>query len=184
MKTNTHALPFPRSYWVQPGRLLAGYYPGDQDDVLARKKIAALLHCGVRHIINLMEQKETDHDGRPFRCYSEVLFRESLQSGFPVTRCLTPVRDLGVPDLIVMRSILDSIDEALARGGCVYVHCWGGRGRTGTVIGCWLARHGLASGIGVLEQLATLTAGKREHFHRIPETDMQRAFVTSWEAGH
>ena len=25
----------------------------------------------------------------------------------------------------------------------VYVHCWGGIGRTGTVVGCWLVRHGM-----------------------------------------
>ena len=33
-----------------------------------------------------------------------------------------------------------------AEGGTVYVHCWGGIGRTGTVVGCWLVRHGLDEG--------------------------------------
>lgn len=33
---------------------------------------------------------------------------------------------------------------ALAAGQTVYVHCYGGIGRTGTVVGCWLVRHGLS----------------------------------------
>ena len=45
-----------------------------------------------------------------------------------------------------MTRILDDVDAALADGGAVYVHCWGGIGRTGTVVGCWLVRHGLDDG--------------------------------------
>ena len=41
-----------------------------------------------------------------------------------------------------MRAILDRIDAELADGQVVYVHCWGGHGRTGTVVGCWLVRRG------------------------------------------
>ncbi len=37
---------------------------------------------------------------------------------------------------------LDAIDEEIARGGVVFVHCWAGCGRTGVVVGCWLVRHG------------------------------------------
>jgi len=35
-----------------------------------------------------------------------------------------------------MHEILDTIDAALSAKRIVYVHCWGGVGRTGTVIGC------------------------------------------------
>jgi hypothetical protein len=28
-------LPFERSYWIEPGRLLAGFFPGDPDPVEA-----------------------------------------------------------------------------------------------------------------------------------------------------
>jgi hypothetical protein len=34
--------PYPRSYWVMPGRLLAGYYPGAPDPVEAAGKLQAL----------------------------------------------------------------------------------------------------------------------------------------------
>ena len=43
--------------------------------------------------------------------------------------------------------ILDAIDKALEDGKNVYVHCWGGIGRTGTVVGCWLVRHGMTGPI-------------------------------------
>ena len=81
-----------------------------------------------------------------------------------------------------MMSILDAIDNALSRGGTVYVHCWGGVGRTGTVIGCWLVRHGL-SGEEALEQIAEWWKGV-EKSHRAPsspETSGQRGYVMEWK---
>jgi protein-tyrosine phosphatase len=46
-----------------------------------------------------------------------------------------------VPDAEMMGSVLDAIDTSLDEVGPAYVHCWGGHGRTGTAIGCWLVRH-------------------------------------------
>lgn len=34
--------PYPRSYWVVPGRLLAGFYPGAPEPVEAAGKLQAL----------------------------------------------------------------------------------------------------------------------------------------------
>ena len=65
--------PFDRSYWVIPGKLLAGTYPGDKDPAEARRKLQGLLDCGVRHVINLMEKDEVDHSGRLFVPYGELL---------------------------------------------------------------------------------------------------------------
>jgi protein-tyrosine phosphatase len=76
-----------------------------------------------------------------------------------------PIPDFGVPSAPEMRRILDTIDEALAAGHTVYVHCRGGVGRTGTVAGCYLRRHGLPS-VG-----------------RLPETDEQRGFIRAWRPG-
>ena len=58
-------IPFDRSYWVVPGRLLAGYYPGDRQEEVMTLKLQGLLDCGIRCIINLMEPDETDYKGRP-----------------------------------------------------------------------------------------------------------------------
>lgn len=40
-------IPFPRSYWVVPGLLLAGEYPGSKDRQEATQKIRGLLKCGI-----------------------------------------------------------------------------------------------------------------------------------------
>jgi len=64
------------------------------------------------------------------------------------------------------------------------VHCWGGVGRTGTVVGCWLARHGIANGEEVLDHIARLRQGDLARRDRpSPETDTQRALVRSWRKG-
>ena len=90
-----------------------------------------------------------------------------------------------------MVEILDAIDDDLAGGHNVYVHCWGGVGRTGTVVGCWLIRHGYATADDVLEMISDLrigdagrgpNAGPREA--RVsPETLDQVDFVVGWEQG-
>ncbi len=54
-----------------------------------------------------------------------------------------PIRDHGVPSEEQLARTLDLLDEALGEGEVVYVHCRGGVGRTGIVIGCHRKRHGL-----------------------------------------
>ena len=77
-----------------------------------------------------------------------------------------------------MTRILDLIDELLEAGERVYVHCLAGIGRTGTVVGCYLVRHGIPAADAVAH-LAELRAarGRRD---RSPEMPAQRAFVERW----
>ena len=87
-----------------------------------------------------------------------------------------PIKDLGVPSKPHLLAILDLIDRCVAEASPVYVHCWGGVGRTGTVVGCWLSRNGCA-GQAALDRIAELRAGTPDGFKRSPETDRQRALV-------
>ncbi len=75
---------------------------------------------------------------------------------------------------------LDAIDAALGRGETVYVHCFGGVGRTGTVVGCWLARHG-SSGEAALRQVVQWREGTPDGGRVSPETPEQRRMVLSWK---
>ena len=178
----THNLPFTRAYWVEPGRILAGFYPGDRDPSVASAKLSSLLDCGVTDFFCLMEENEGDHAGRSFSEYQTELMRLARLRGTDVRWNRFAIRDMGIPSVAEMSRTLDALNVAAERG-CAYVHCWGGRGRTGTVIGCWLARHGIAHGDGVIARLAELTAHERAYFPRIPEAPEQREFVRNWRAG-
>jgi hypothetical protein len=177
------SVPSNRSYWVIPGRLLAGYYPGDRNKTVMDIKLNALLDCGIRTFINLMEPGEVDHDGLEFNPYEEKLVGLAAIRGLKVSIYRHPVRDMGVPTREEMRQILDRIDESLLRGLPVYVHCWGGRGRTGTVVGCWHARHSLGQGREILEIIRQLRKKDEKGNLPSPETEQQIRMVISWRLG-
>jgi protein-tyrosine phosphatase len=81
-----------------------------------------------------------------------------------------------------MARILDDIDAALADDRGVYVHCWGGIGRTGTVVGCWLMRHGLDVG-DPIRRIEELRRDVEDAWMPSPQTAGQRAMVTGWKRG-
>ncbi|MEO8827751.1 MAG: protein-tyrosine phosphatase family protein, partial [Lapillicoccus sp.] len=56
--------------------------------------------------------------------------------------------------------------------GVVYVHCWGGRGRTGTVVGCLLVDDGLSFD-EVIDRLAELRSTSSKAHVRVPESRTQ-----------
>ena len=163
------ARPDPNTYWVIEGRFLAGEYPGARDLAEAREKIAAFLKAGITSFIDLTEP----HELAPY---------EPLLSDTGAKYYRFPIRDIGVPrDVRQMIAILNAIDAALAAGCNVYVHCWGGIGRTGTVVACWLQRHG-RSPDEALQELACFwrTVAKRHRRPQTPETEEQVAWVRSW----
>jgi protein-tyrosine phosphatase len=79
-----------------------------------------------------------------------------------------------------MVAILNTLEAALQAGRGVYIHCYGGIGRTGTVVGCFLVRRGL-SGEAALRQIAGWREGTPDGWKRSPETDEQREFVLNWK---
>ncbi len=141
--------PFTRSYWVRAGQLLAGPFPNQHIDVL--------IEAGVTAIINLTQPREGGYAG--FLPHTITHYRRSVE-------------DFSVPPREQIIAILDKIDQLLAEGNTVYVHCWAGIGRTGTIIGCWLVRHGMDgdAALGLL----------RERRGRLPETPEQREMVRTW----
>ncbi len=166
--------PWPRSFWISPGRLLSGAYPGDQVPAKATQKLEALRAAGVRHIVNLMVPNEKGHGGIPFRAYADEA------EGLGMSVAVHPVADQGVPSRTEMAAILDDIDSALAQDTPVYVHCWGGRGRTGTVVGCWLIRHGATpeEALATLNGLHLSLPADPSFPH--PENDRQLNFIRTW----
>jgi hypothetical protein len=169
--------PIPDAYWVLPGRLLAGEYPGAVDDAAAQRKLAALLDAGVTLFVDLTEAGE--YDLRPYAPMAQGL---AASRGRMIEHCRLSIPDLGTPSQAAMQQILDIIDRALADGKTLYVHCFAGIGRTGTVVGCHLVRQGL-SGQASLDRIAALRQPLPHGHWRSPETDAQRKMVLQWQEG-
>lgn len=172
--------PFLRSYWAVPGQLLAGCYPGDLDPTQRDAKLRGLLTAGVTLIVNLMEETETDHSGNPFEDYSDHLTEIARTESKSIRIARFAIHDQSVPTAAHMRVILQAIDEEISHGGIVYVHCWGGKGRTATVVGCHLLDHGRETPGSVLERLRELTSHASKFFWPTPQTTEQCEFINSW----
>jgi hypothetical protein len=167
--------PIPESYWVIPGRMLAGEYPGAlYVPEITRKRLDAFLRAGFNTFIDLTSEGETE-DYKPF------LREQAGYLGLTVECLRFPIGDYGLPTLETMTAILDAIDNALARERKVYLHCYGGIGRTGTVVGCYLARHGF-TGSEAVHQLANWwqNVPKSARYPHSPETAQQEQFIRNW----
>lgn len=165
----TFGLPGLSSYCVEQDLLFAGQYPGAFDPASAKDRVAALVKHGIANFIDLTHPNDSLE---PYCCH--------LPTG--VSHRFYPIHDVSVPRHPgEMARILDAIDAALAHRIPTYVHCWGGRGRTGTVIGCWLVRHGM-TGEAAVARVAELwsVTHKASFGTRSPETSEQIAYIRSW----
>ena len=168
--------PDPNTYWVLPGKLLAGEYPGHPSLAQAKLKLRGFLDAGIRHFVDLTEADE------PLESYEALLMAEAQSLRVSVTYARIPIRDYSVPQRPdVMRRILDTINANVKQGGVTYVHCWGGIGRTGLVVACWLQEQGRTAD-EALAELGRLwqTSQKSNRRPSSPETAAQVAWVRQW----
>lgn len=176
-------VPFSRSYWVIPDKLMAGSYPGSKNNNEAKQKLKGLIASGIRHVISLMEPDEFDHSGNPFAPYLDQMEAIAESMKINVTFDQLSIKDLSVPSEREMVRILNQIDICMEYDKPVYIHCWGGRGRTATVVGCYLARHGHASGRGAIDMISELRKNVEDWSMPSPETKQQVDMVISWDEG-
>ena len=166
--------PISESYWVETGRLLAGEYPGQYDEELTRQRLDALIEAGFDLFIDLTKPDETFS-------YANILQEEGRVYDVEVRHERFAIGDFGLPTPELMTTILDTIEKNLQVGRKIYLHCWGGIGRTGTTVGCYLVRKG-KSAEGALDQLSTWwrSVPKSYYHSRSPETWEQVEFIRTW----
>ena len=169
----TAELPTPQCYWVDTG-FLAGNYPHTRDSESSREKFSRILDAGVTCFVDLTTPRD------PLEPYDHLL--AELADGATI-RESHPVPDMSIPGSHEQtRAILDTIDRVRDEGGIVYLHCWGGIGRTGTIVGCWLVRHGMTSD-KALDRVAELWASRPDSaWSTSPQTEPQFRYVREWRA--
>lgn len=180
MKQTIEILPFPRSYWVVEGKLLGGFTLGSLDKQKALLKLTGLSRVGISHIINLVEENEYTTRGVKVVHYDDVLKEYNSFTHVPLTYQRLPIKDMNVPSKERMTEILDSIDSVNNVGKSVFIACFGGFGRLGTVVGCYLKRHKLATDDNVFDMINHLRRNEEMAHRPSPQRQIQCDFILNW----
>ncbi|XP_064032103.1 dual specificity protein phosphatase 23 [Pogoniulus pusillus] len=129
----------PNFSWVRAGRLAGTGMPRQPGHY------RFLLAQGVRHLVSLTERAPPHHGCCP------ALRLHRLR-----------VPDFTPPAPEQIRSFLQLVEDANARGEAVAVHCMLGQGRTGTMLACYLARAEGLSGSDAIREIRRLRPGSIE----------------------
>lgn len=177
MPQPTISVPFANTYWVVPGQFLAGEHPVEISDDATMARLAALLDAGVRTLVDLTEEPEI------VPSYSGLLRGIATGRQIEIEIRQMPIPDRGVPSAQTLKSILDVIDCSMTQKNPVFVHCFAGIGRTGTIVGCYLRRHGWANARDVIARISELRSLMPCGGETSPQTPEQVEVVMSWKEG-
>ena len=147
--------PTPWSNWVIKGRLLAGAFPASTDDTETDLILTKLLELGVDTFVCLQAEfsmatpEAIWRSGQALRPYVKDAQRLLVQARATNNSRITqtrldlvhlPIMDGGITSDIALSKLADDCCQRILNGERMYVHCWGGHGRTGTLIAVMLAR--------------------------------------------
>ncbi|OSX62304.1 hypothetical protein POSPLADRAFT_1040005 [Postia placenta MAD-698-R-SB12] len=178
--------PIPNSYWATPYLVACEfpYCPLTPTQIAhkhTRQKLDALLLAGVRTFIDLTEPHELFSYAPHLAARCALL---GIDAG-DVEYHNFPIRDRSLPESVeFVRGIMSVLRDSEQRARICAVHCRGGIGRTGLVVGCWLVECGIAKdGADALRMIAEewKTVEKCKRFPCSPETGPQFEFVRNFQ---
>ena len=163
--------PIRNSYMVMD-RVYAGEYPREYDDKKSVDKIKQFKRFGITHFIDLTEEGE-------LRPYDQMLVSLMQHIRFPIHDVSIPANIESVKDLIgQIQGILNENDR-----NKVYIHCWGGVGRTGTIVGCLLSHQHNYDYKETMDALKKAFSDcPKSAYRETPETKEQRDFIARYAA--
>jgi predicted protein tyrosine phosphatase len=165
-----------KCYWVLPGRFLAGEYPASRYfENQTQAILDRLLSLEIDTFIDLTQAGEMPPYEAPLQQMAAWLDKSPVYQRFSIP-------DFDTPSTVQMKTILAFIDQRLQDGHRIYIHCYAGIGRTGTVVGCFLAERN-GGGEAALQQLSELRSQMPLARIRSPESDAQWNMVKKWKSG-
>jgi len=128
--------PTDKSNWVIAGRVLQGAYPIGKTEIEQRQVISALMRVGVGCFVNLVSVQETmqlpDYSGL-------VKAQQKLRPDDPpAAHVHFPIVDGGTAKDSQVLPLLQELVQRVRMNQRLYIHCYGGHGRAGTICACLL----------------------------------------------
>ena len=172
-------VPIKNSYYVNRDlKIYAGEYPGDKDDERCKMKLESFAWSKFKYFYDLTCEGE-------LAPYAHHLQDDQYHVRFPISDCSVPEDTASVAQLC--QNIISQAEqqEEDAFCNCIYIHCWGGVGRTGTIVACLYAYLMRNQGLGAEELYTKAMQQLQDGFsrcpkskHRVsPENNLQRNFV-------
>ncbi|CAE8628520.1 unnamed protein product [Polarella glacialis] len=176
--------------WVAPGHLLVGRYPLiDPDLAEGRALVRSLVTdakvstfvCFQEEVPPQLELAKWPEGGVKLhgrRCLPYAQLAKQFAGGRPLHFLHVPLRNLQTPGQTELSELVQELEARIREGSeTLYLHCWGGRGRSATVAACLLSRlYGLAAEEAL--QFVQLGYDSRDYDNSpSPETERQRQLV-------
>ncbi len=167
--------PINHSFCVIPDKIYAGEYAGDLHN--PEQKIRRLEEFGITHFIDLTEEGELNP-------YKHLLDSYVEHHRFPIKDVSVPKSYQDVYELMERIDAIISDDD-----NKVYIHCWGGVGRTGTIVACLYVYFGESYENAVAHLQESFKDCPKSQWRHTPETQEQLEFIRGFgdflkERGH
>jgi atypical dual specificity phosphatase len=135
---------------------------------ISHADLESLRQQGIRAIVSLTEN--------PITVYAEIT--PDVLTGLDLEYLHVPVRDQYAPQDSQIPVVMQFIDQMQAQSRPVYIHCFAGIGRTGTMLHCYFLTQGHSL---VDAQQAVKTRKPTSQWLML--TDPQKAFVKRFAMG-
>ena len=155
--------PHKNSYCVIADKVYAGEYAGDLYNTQA--KVAEICNFGITHFIDLTEEGE-------LKPYAQYLNGNTVHRRFPI-------KDVSVPKSFdEVYELMEYIDGIISDSdNKVYIHCWGGVGRTGVIVACLYEYLGEDAKTAIVHLRKSFEACPKSAYRHTPETKEQLEFI-------